>query len=234
VAARITLPDRAARHPDRAEPRDVSRGFHACGRAFSDASSALVIGNPLVDAEDVTAAPNLPEAEAEAKRRCGTLPTRRAVHARAATKAVYLRAPAITSSCIRGTRSRTRPSELSRILLAWPDATSRNLFAREIALQSFPSTQLVVLGACRTTAGRIRRGEGVFSLARPFLAAGVPIVVASLWDVDDRASRRLLSRFTAGCGRAQRDGRPPRRAARSDGRRPTRFFGVRPRGPGSP
>src|SRR5262249_30179057 len=77
-------------------------------------------------------------------------------------------------------------------LLAGRDEASRSLFARDIADQRFPSTKLVVLGACRTSVGRIRRGEGVFSLARPFLAAGVPTVVASLWDVDDRASRRLL------------------------------------------
>ena len=41
----------------------------------------------------------------------------------------------------------------------------------------------------------IRRGEGVFSLARPFLAAGVPTVVASLWDVDDRSTAELMDRL---------------------------------------
>ena len=71
----------------------------------------------------------------------------------------------------------------------------RALLAREIARQAFPSTRLVVLGACRTNAGRIRRGEGVFSLARPFLAAGIPTVIATLWDVNDRASHRLLVAF---------------------------------------
>src|SRR5207237_10120390 len=54
---------------------------------------------------------------------------------------------------------------------------------------------LVVLAACRTAAGRNVRGEGVANLVRPFLAAGVPAVIASLWDADDRASARLLTIF---------------------------------------
>ena len=33
------------------------------------------------------------------------------------------------------------------------------------------------------------------SLGRPFLAAGVPAVVASLWDVDDTISRRFFISF---------------------------------------
>ena len=32
-------------------------------------------------------------------------------------------------------------------------------------------------------------------LARSFLIAGVPVVVASLWDVDDEPSSRLVLRF---------------------------------------
>ena len=38
-------------------------------------------------------------------------------------------------------------------------------------------------------------GRGVLSLARPFIAAGVPTVVASLWDADDRASYSLFVAF---------------------------------------
>jgi CHAT domain-containing protein len=35
----------------------------------------------------------------------------------------------------------------------------------------------------------------VLSLARPFLAAGVPAVVASLWEVEDEPTARLLTAF---------------------------------------
>ena len=55
--------------------------------------------------------------------------------------------------------------------------------------------RLVVLAACSTARGPIWRGEGVVSLARPFLAGGVPTVMATLADVDDRVSARLFSIF---------------------------------------
>lgn len=57
------------------------------------------------------------------------------------------------------------------------------------------ATRLVVLSACSTAAGRLSASEGATSLARSFLAAGVPAVVASLWDVDDLAASRLLVKF---------------------------------------
>jgi CHAT domain-containing protein len=41
----------------------------------------------------------------------------------------------------------------------------------------------------------VSRVEGALSLGRPFLAAGVPDVVASLWDIDDAVSRRFFVAF---------------------------------------
>jgi CHAT domain-containing protein/tetratricopeptide (TPR) repeat protein len=54
---------------------------------------------------------------------------------------------------------------------------------------------LVVLSGCRTGLGKEVRGEGLMSLTRAFLYAGVPRVVASLWQVQDRATAELMSRF---------------------------------------
>ena len=53
----------------------------------------------------------------------------------------------------------------------------------------------MVLAGCRTAAGAISSTEGALSLGRPFLAAGVPSVVASLWDIDDAVSRRFFVTF---------------------------------------
>ena len=69
------------------------------------------------------------------------------------------------------------------------------LFAYEIARIRFTRTRLVILAACSTASGTMARGEGVISVARPFLAAGVPTVIASQWDVDDRATERLFVAF---------------------------------------
>jgi CHAT domain-containing protein/tetratricopeptide (TPR) repeat protein len=52
---------------------------------------------------------------------------------------------------------------------------------------------LVVLSGCRTALGREVTGEGLIGLTRGFLYAGVPRVIASLWQVDDRATAQLMS-----------------------------------------
>jgi CHAT domain-containing protein len=54
---------------------------------------------------------------------------------------------------------------------------------------------LVVLSACQTALGKDIRGEGLVGLARGFMHAGAPRVVASLWKVDDRATSELMRVF---------------------------------------
>ena len=82
----------------------------------------------------------------------------------------------------------------SRLLLA-PDAgDSGALSLRDLPFRDLRAG-LVVLAACRSAAGPVSRTEGAFSLGRPFMAAGVPNVVGSLWDVDDEASRTFFVPF---------------------------------------
>src|SRR5262249_25564658 len=54
---------------------------------------------------------------------------------------------------------------------------------------------LVVLSACRTALGKEVYGEGLIGLTRGFMYAGASRVVSSVWNVDDRASSQLMSRF---------------------------------------
>ena len=54
---------------------------------------------------------------------------------------------------------------------------------------------LVCLSACNSSVGNYTRGEGVMSLAKGFMFAGVRNVVASLWSVPDQASQLLMTRF---------------------------------------
>jgi CHAT domain-containing protein len=53
---------------------------------------------------------------------------------------------------------------------------------------------LVVLSACRSAGGRIT-GDGIAAFARAFIYAGTPTLVASLWDVADEPTNRLLPAF---------------------------------------
>jgi CHAT domain-containing protein len=57
---------------------------------------------------------------------------------------------------------------------------------------------LLVLSACQTALGEEIRGEGLVGLTRPFMYAGVPRIVASLWQVPDRATAELMTRFYRG------------------------------------
>ena len=54
---------------------------------------------------------------------------------------------------------------------------------------------LVVLSACQTALGSDIRGEGLVGLTRGFMYAGSRRVVASLWQIDDRATAELMQRF---------------------------------------
>jgi len=119
--------------------------------------------------------------------------------------------------------------------ICWPGPTRRAATCSRAR-----STAVISIDAARRPrrlsnhAGRIRRGEGVFSSRDRFSAAGVPIVVAS-------PLGRRRSRQPQAAGRVS----PPLRQGGSvtaalrgaqldlmgDA---TRFFGVRPRGAGSP
>jgi CHAT domain-containing protein len=60
------------------------------------------------------------------------------------------------------------------------------------------NADLVVLSACQTALGQEVKGEGLVGLARAFMYAGSPRVVASLWTVPDVSTSELMTRFYRG------------------------------------
>lgn len=63
-------------------------------------------------------------------------------------------------------------------------------------LEAAPVT--VVLSACETGSGPLRRGEGAMSLARGFYLSGSRRIVSSMWQVRDGSSAALMERLYAG------------------------------------
>jgi CHAT domain-containing protein len=88
--------------------------------------------------------------------------------------------------------------ELSGIILSLVDeqGRSRNGFLRLYDIYNLKlAADLVVLSACQTALGKEIKGEGLVGLTRGFMYAGAPRVVASLWQIDDRATAELMGRF---------------------------------------
>lgn len=68
------------------------------------------------------------------------------------------------------------------------------LYAYEIK-QLDLKAQLVVLSACETGNGRYQRGEGVLSIGRGFMYAGVPSLLTTLWSLNDDTGAFIIEQF---------------------------------------
>jgi CHAT domain-containing protein/Flp pilus assembly protein TadD len=69
------------------------------------------------------------------------------------------------------------------------------LTAMEVAGLDLSHVDLATLSACETGLGESAGGEGLLGLQRAFQLAGAKTTVASLWQVPDRATKSLMSRF---------------------------------------
>lgn len=176
-----------------------ARASSGAGAPHDAAPRALIVGNPQIDRRVWTGLSSLPGAEAEAGEIAGLYARSELLTGRGATKAAFLksaRSSQVVHFAGHGAASADAPSS-ARLLFA-PDpqrGDSGALYLHELPRDGFPRTRLVVLAACRTAAGAVSRVEGALNLGRPLLAAGVPDVVASHWDIDDVVSRRFFVAF---------------------------------------
>lgn len=103
-------------------------------------------------------------------------------------------------------------ANLAHLIFADHETDSLNdnkLYHYEIA--NLASTaQLAVLSACETGIGKDIEGEGVMSLGRSFMYAGIPSVVMSLWKIEDNSTSELMPLFY----KYLKDGQPKSQALR--------------------
>jgi CHAT domain-containing protein len=157
----------------------------------------LSVGNPAFDRAAYPQLPDLPAAEIEAKevaQAYGGMPALTGERARkAAFRELLTRADVIHFAGHYVVDEHT-PMR-SRLLFAKDAAGDVALTAAEVFGKQLPKARLVVLSACQTELESYDNGEGIIGIARTFLAAGAPLVVASQWPVDSYATADLMISF---------------------------------------
>lgn len=57
------------------------------------------------------------------------------------------------------------------------------------------NADLIVLSACESGLGKLIKGEGIQALSRGFLFTGVPNIIFTLWNAQDKATKVLMVKF---------------------------------------
>jgi CHAT domain-containing protein len=181
----------------------------------SEPETFLGFGNPRFDQQRFPKLQALPASEQELERIQLLYPHRLIFNRRQATESALVKQIGEYQIVHLATHalSDKQSSMLSAIVLAdesqiatrtaatakTPDGIAFDgaLQAQEIYSLKPERTRLVVLSSCRSGLGDERRNEALGGLAQAFLVAGVPAVVASLWDIDDDSAAGLMEKFHA-------------------------------------
>jgi CHAT domain-containing protein len=164
----------------------------------------LSIGNPRFDRRAFPDLPDLPAAAREAETVAGYYDRRRLLLGEQARKEAVLRELPQAEVIHLALHHVADPASplLSKLLLTaeparagQPAVAADGLTTQEIYQQNLERARLVVLSACQTRADSYFHGEGPMGITRAFEAAGVPLVVASLWPVDSPATAQLMTNF---------------------------------------
>jgi CHAT domain-containing protein len=163
----------------------------------------LAVGNPRYDRRAFPSLDDLPSARTEAIEIANFYTTPR-------TPPIVLVDAAATKSAIMRGMERAdvahlalhyAPDPWSPMLSRMPLASGAGnekdgiLQMYELYRLKSPGPRLVVLSACQTRSEEYLNGEGAIGASRPFEAAGIPLVVASLWPVVTDATSDLMINF---------------------------------------
>ncbi|MCP3730233.1 CHAT domain-containing protein [Sphingomonas sp. MG17] len=163
--------------------------------------NALLVGNPDLSADTDYEWRAIPAAEEEvaAFARMFAVPPHRVLTGRAATRDRVLAAidnygeASIVYLATHGVANSVNPMDGSFLALS-----GGHLFGRDLRGKRFEAWAawhpLVILSACQTALGKTFDG-GTYGVARGWISAGAGQVIASLWNVDDNATRALMVEF---------------------------------------
>jgi CHAT domain-containing protein len=182
----------------------ITNSERASSKPNKGAENALVVGGPQFDRERFANLDDLPAARYEAEEVANLYGAVPLLGAEATTSRVLkeLQNAGIAHFATHAVADE-QTSLLSKLLLSADrgsdyrthHAVPSFIQASEIYAMKLPRLHLVVLSACQTGIERSYRGEGAIGMARPFMVAGAPLVIASLWPVDSQASADLMISF---------------------------------------
>ncbi|NEQ64852.1 MAG: CHAT domain-containing protein [Symploca sp. SIO2D2] len=162
---------------------------------------ALVVGNPIMP--PLKNLSPLPGAETEAKQIAQMLDTELLIGAEATETAIVQKMPnaKVIHLATHGLLDDISGVGSPGAIVLAPSAQDDGFLTSSEIMEQYglPGTtplraELVVLSACDTGRGEIK-GEGVVGLSRSLIAAGVPSLVVSLWQVPDDATQELMVEF---------------------------------------
>ncbi len=160
-----------------------------------NAGGILAFGNP--DLGDPKY--DLKFAEEEAKAIIQTIPKSRAVLRKDATEAALRENASGFNYLHFATHGEfNADAPLNSALILAKNASSDGLLTVGKLYSMRLDIDLATLSACETGLGKIANGDDVVGLTRGFLFAGASTIVASLWQVDDRATSELMRQFYEG------------------------------------
>ncbi len=167
----------------------------------SDPPSILLFGNPRFDRKlDIAQKlDDLPGAEDEVRRVGAVYGAAAEIRTNAAaTVPEFLRlAPQydVLHLAAHGIVMPNEPTESLILLAPSPGDAGALTAARLLDELKLRHTRLVVLSSCNSAGGYPVGRGGVAPLVRPLIAAGVPAVIGSLWNVEDATTPDLLVSF---------------------------------------
>jgi CHAT domain-containing protein/Tfp pilus assembly protein PilF len=157
----------------------------------------LVVGNPVMPKlRDGSLSP-LPGSEQEAKNVAALLKTQPLIGSRATKSEVMTRMSQARIIHLATHGLLERYDGIPGAIALAPDRPNRigdGLLSSTEIFDLKLNAELVVLSACDTGRGNVT-GDGVIGLSRSFIAAGVPSVIVSLWQVPDTPTAALMTEF---------------------------------------